>query len=154
MMTNNDVLLFPASSEEHHTRRSSSYITGIRTRHWQYQPNQLDLSTSVFVKRGFTLRSKCMYPLSCMNFRPSSTCLRIFTASNSGRESPSIRPFKSPPRALRSHKKNYNQKKKNKLQLANSDVPQKGLGQAYLQTFHLHAGMIFGDFQSKPYSPV
>ena len=36
MMTNNDVLLFPASSEEHHTRRSSSYINGIRTRHWQY----------------------------------------------------------------------------------------------------------------------
>ena len=25
MMTNNDVLLFPASSEEHYTRRSSSY---------------------------------------------------------------------------------------------------------------------------------
>ena len=51
MMTNNDVLLFSASSEEHHA--SSSYITGIRTRHWQYYPNQLDLSTGVFVTRDF-----------------------------------------------------------------------------------------------------
>lgn len=41
-----------------------------------------------------------MKPLSCMNLTPSKTCLRIFTASNSGRESPSIRAHRSSPLAL------------------------------------------------------
>ena len=52
-----------------------------------------------------TLRSKCMKPRSCINLRASKTCFRILTASNSGRESPSIRANKSPPLALNKQRK-------------------------------------------------
>lgn len=48
-----------------------------------------------------TFKSKCMKPRSCMYLTASKTCLRIFTASNSGRESPSIRLNKSPPLQLK-----------------------------------------------------